>query len=218
MGWKIGGAVCLVLAGIAALITATTSAEYLTGAEWVFAVVLAVLAVIFFRKGAKSGAQKRGRGGSGNGTFMTEQDLQQIQAGGLPALSGVPVILAEGEVAHFFAPARRAVTKKKAIGRTGKSGGVSVRVAKGVSVRSGGGASRTVYNDVTDFFEGQVVLTNRRIVFLAKQGGFDCKLDAISAITPEGDRIMVQAGKDAYRLSVPQQGHFMKVLDMVVRA
>lgn len=218
MGWKIGGAVCLVLAGIAALITATTSVEYLTGAEWIFAVVLAVLAVIFFRKGAKSGAQKRGRGGSWNGTFMTEQDLQQIQAGGLPALSGVPVILAEGEVAHFFAPARRAVTKKKAVGRTGKSGGVSVRVAKGVSVRSGGGASRTVYNDVTDFFEGQVVLTNRRIVFLAKQGGFDCKLDAISAITPEGDRIMVQAGKDAYRLSVPQQGHFMKVLDMVVRA
>lgn len=216
MGWKVGGAVCLALAGVAALITATTSAEYLTGAEWVFAVVLAVLAVFCFRKGAKSGRRKAG-GGPGNGTFMTEQDLQQIQAGGLPALSGVPVVLTEGEVAHFFAPARRAVTKKKAVGRTGKSGGVSVRVAKGVSVRSGGGASRTVYNDVTDFFDGQVVLTNRRIVFLAKQGGFDCKLTAISAITPEGDRIMVQAGKDAYRLSVPQQGHFMKVLDMVVR-
>lgn len=216
MGWKAGGAVCLILAGIAALITATTSAEYLTGAEWVFAVVLVVLAVFCFRKGAKSSRRKAG-GAPGNGTFMTEQDLQEIQAGGLPALSGVPVILAEGEVAHFFAPARRAVTKKKATGRTGKSGGVSVRVAKGVSVRSGG-ASRTVYNDVTDFFDGQVVLTNRRIVFLAKQGGFDCKLTAISAITPEGDRIMVQAGKDAYRLSVPQQGHFMKVLDAVVRA
>lgn len=217
MGWKVGGAFFLILGGIAALISATTSAEYLTGAEWVFAVVLVALAIFFFWKGSKAKGQKKGRG-SENGTFMTEQDLQQIQAGGLPALAGVPVVLGEGEVAHFFAPARRAVTKKKAVGRTGKSGGVSVRVAKGVSVRSGGGASKTVYGDVTDFFDGQVVLTNRRIVFLAKQGGFDCKLDAISAITPEGDRVMVQAGKDAYRLSVPQQGHFMKVLDMVVRA
>ena len=152
------------------------------------------------------------------GEVRTKEGRRHPWKWDLPALSGVPVVLAEGEVAHFFAPARRAITKKKAVGRTGKSGGVSVRVAKGVSVRSGGGASRTVYNDVTDFFDGQVVLTNRRIVFLAKQGGFDCKMTAISAITPEGDRIMVQAGKDAYRLSVPQQGHFMKVLDAVVRA
>lgn len=216
MGWKVGGAVCLVFAGIAALITVTTPAEYLTGAEWLFAVALAALAVFCFWKGAKAGRRKLA-GASGNGTFMTEQDLQQIQEGGLPALSGVPVILAEGEVAHFFAPARRAVTKKKAVGRTGTSGGVSVRVAKGVSLRSGGGASKTVYGDVTDYFDGQVVLTNRRIVFLATQGGFDCKLTAISAITPEGDRVMIQAGKETFRLSVSQQGHFMKALDRVVR-
>lgn len=148
---------------------------------------------------------------------MTEQDLQQIQGGVLPVLSSVPVVLEEGEVAHFFAPARRYITKKKAVGRTGSGGGVSVRVAKGVSVRSGGGASQTVYDDVTDAFDGLAVLTNRRIVFLAKQNGFDCKLSAISAILPEGDGLMIQAGAKNYRLAVSQQGYFSKALDMVVR-
>lgn len=153
----------------------------------------------------------------GNGTYMTEQELQQIQGGVLPALASVPVVLGEGEVAHFFAPARRYVTKKKAVGRTGSGGGVSVRVAKGVSVRSGGGASQTVYDDVTDAFDGLAVLTNRRIVFLAKQNGFDCKLSTISAILPEGDGLMIQAGAKNYRLTVAQQGYFSKALDMVVR-
>ncbi len=216
MGWKIGGAVSFVLAGLAAIITVTTAPEYRVGIEWVIVLIFAALAGLCFWRGAKS-TRKKAANQSANKTYMTEQDLQAIQGGVLPVVSGVPVILAEGEVARFFAPARRYITKTKAIGRTGSGGGVSVRVAKGISVRSGGGASQTVYDDVTDAFAGQVVLTDRRIVFLANQNGFDCKLAAISAITPEGDRIMIQAGSKSYRLTVAQQGHFAKVLEMVVR-
>lgn len=217
MGWKIGGAISAILAVVAALVTLTTASEYKTGIEWVIAVIFAVLAILCFWRGIKSSAAKKAKLAAANQTFMTDQELEQIQAGGLPVLAGVPVILGDGEVAHFFGPARRYITKTKAVGRTGSGSGVSVRVAKGVSVRTGGGSSRTVYDDVTDAFAGQVILTNRRIVFLAKQNGFDCKLDAISAITPEGDRLMIQAGSKTYRLAVAQQGHFAKVLEMVAR-
>lgn len=217
MGWKIGGVVAALLAALAVLITLTTAQEYRAGIEWAIALIFALLAVLCFWRGAKASARKKAKRDAANQTFMSEQELQQIQAGVLPVLDGVPVVLDEGEVAHFFGPARRYVTKTKAVGRTGSGAGVSVRVAKGVSVRTGGGASRTVYDDVTDFFGGQVILTNRRIVFLAKQNGFDCKLDAISAITPEGDRLMIQAGAKNYRLAVAQQGHFAKVLEMLVR-
>lgn len=216
MGWKIGGAISAILAVVAALVTLTTASEYKTGIEWVIAVIFAVLAILCFWREMKASAAKKAKLAA-NQTFMTDQDLEQIQAGGLPVLTGVPVILADGEAAHFFGPARRYITKTKAVGRTGSGSGVSVRVAKGVSVRTGGGASRTVYDDVTDSFAGQVVLTNRRIVFLAKQNGFDCKLDAISAIAPEGDRLLIQAGAKTYRLAVAQQGHFAKVLEMVAR-
>lgn len=217
MVWKIGGVLSAILAVLAALITLTTADEYKTGIEWVIALIFVLLAVLCFWRAAKAGARKKAKRAGAQQAFMTDQELEQIQAGVLPVLPGVPVVLGEGEVAHFFGPARRYITKTKAVGRTGSGGGVSVRVAKGVSLRTGGGASQTVYNDVTDSFVGQVILTNRRIVFLAKQNGFDCKLDAISAITPEGDRLMIQAGAKTYRLTVDRQGHFAKALDMVVR-
>ena len=200
MVWKIGGVLSAILAVLAALITLTTAAEYKTGIEWVITLIFVLLAVLCFWRGAKAGARKKAKRAATQQVFMTDQELEQIQAGVLPVLPGVPVVLGEGEV-----------------GRTGSGGGVSVRVAKGVSLRTGGGASQTVYNDVTDSFVGQVILTNRRVVFLAKQNGFDCKLDAISAITPEGDRLMIQAGAKTYRLTVERQGHFAKALDMVVR-
>ena len=217
MVWKIGGVLSAILAVLAALITLTTAAEYKTGIEWVITLIFVLLAVLCFWRGAKAGARKKAKRAATQQVFMTDQELEQIQAGVLPVLPGVPVVLGEGEVAHFFGPARRYITKTKAVGRTGSGGGVSVRVAKGVSLRTGGGASQTVYNDVTDSFVGQVILTNRRVVFLAKQNGFDCKLDAISAITPEGDRLMIQAGAKTYRLTVERQGHFAKALDMVDR-
>ena len=217
MGWKIGGVLTLILAGVAALVSATTPAEYKTGIEWGIAAIFFVLAVLCFWRGSKASARKKSEQENRNETYMSDQDLQQIQAGGLPVLSSVPVILEEGEQAHFFAPARRYITKKKAVGRTGSGGGISVRVAKGVSVRSGGGASQTVYDDVTDAFAGRLILTNRRIVFLAEQNGFECKLSAISAIAPEGGRLLIQAGSKSYGLADTQQGHFAKVLEMVAR-
>lgn len=217
MIWKVFGVFSLALAGIAALIAATISPEYRTGIEWVIALLFVVLAALLFWQGAKVSAGRKAKRQADAVSFMTDQELQQIQAGVLPELASVPVVLSEGEVAHFYAPARRYITKTKAVGRTGSGGGVSVRVAKGVSVRTGGGASQTVYDDVTDSFGGVVVLTNRRIVFLAKQNGFDCKLSAISAILPEGNGLMIQAGAKNYRLAVAQQGYFSKALDMVVR-
>lgn len=218
MGWKVGGVLFALLAAIVVGIIATTSAEYLSGIEWAIALIFAALAAVFFWKGAKAGARKKEqRRAEADKAYMEDNELQQIEAGVLPSLVDVPVILGEGEVGHFCAPARRYITKKKSIGRTGSGGGISVRVAKGVSVRSGGGASQTVYDDVTDAFAGRVILTNRRIVFLAEQNGFECKLSAISAIMPEGDGLMIQAGAKNYRLAVAQQGYFSKALDMMVR-
>lgn len=217
MGWKIGGGVLSALAAVALLVKLTTPAEYLTGIELPIVVVFAVLAAVFFWKGAKAGKRKKAAAKDAARAYMSDQDLQTIQAGGLPSLAGVPVVLGDGETACFFAPARRYITKKKAVGRTGSHGGVSVRVAKGVSVRSGGGASQTVYDDVTDAFPGQVVLTNRRVVFLATQNGFECGLDTISAIAPEGGRVLIQAGAKTYRLAVADQGSFTKALDLAVR-
>ena len=217
MVWKIFGGVLLVPAGFVALVALTLEEEYKAGIEWPLVGLFCALSFLCFWRGAKADARKKEQLEKVTDVAcMEDSELQQIEAGVLPSLAWVPVILGEGEVGHFCSPARRYITKRKAIGRTGGGGGISVRVAKGISLRSGGGASKTIYDDVTDSFDGLIILTNRRIVFIAKQNGFDCKLSSISAIVPEGNRILIQVRSNAYRLSVAKQGHFVRALGMVI--
>ena len=209
-----------ILAAIADLILVIVSIAVPEVSLWGWIVVLTIVTVGLFFSANKIKKQKEARQAAQvarNTPFMEESAISAIAQGELPVVTGTPVLLEEGEIAHYYAPATKIVTKNKAVGRTGSGAGVRVRVAKGVSVRSGGGASQTVYDDVTDAFAGRVVLTNRRIVFLAEQNGFECKLSAISAIAPEGGRLLIQAGSKSYGLAVAQQGHFAKVLEMVAR-
>lgn len=150
-----------------------------------------------------------------NTPFMEETAISAIAQGELPVVTGTPVLLEEGEVAHYYAPATKIVTKNKAVGRTGSGAGVRVRVAKGVSVSTGGGSSRTVYGEVTETYSGAIVLTNRRIVFIHNQAGFECKISALTAVTPVDGSVVVQAGSKTYQFSVARQDLFVSALSMV---
>ena len=186
------------------------------------AIVLAVSSFALFYSAAKSPKSKK------NQTithpylsYLTQEELQTIQDGNLPEITDVPVILGTGEVAHYFAPARRYITKTKAVGRTGGRGGVSVRVAKGVTVHTGRSAGQTIYDDVTDTFNGSIVLTNRRLIFVAERNGFDVKLSSISAIVP-GTLIMIQSGSKSFMMEIAQPEYFVVAasiaLDMAINS
>lgn len=150
-------------------------------------------------------------------SYMTPESLEKLCSGNLPQITNVPVILGTGEVAHYFAPARRYITKTKAVGRTGGSGGISVRIAKGVSVHSGRSASQTVYGEVTDTFNGNIVLTNRRLVFISQENGFDLKLSSISAIIP-GPLTLIQSGAKSYTMDVAEAGYFCTAINLALEA
>ncbi len=100
MGWKIGGVLSAILAGLAALITLTTAAEYKTGIEWVITLIFVLLAVLCFWRAAKASTGKKAKRAAAQQVFMTDQELEQIQAGVLPVLPGVPVILGEGAISR----------------------------------------------------------------------------------------------------------------------
>ena len=214
MGWKIGGGICGILAVLFVIVAATIKPEYSAGGmEWILAALFAILAALFFWKGAKTKAQKQEHRNT-LPSLMSDCELEAIQSGKLPTVSHVPVLLGDGETAHYYGSAMRLITKKKAVGKTGGGGGVSVRVAKGLTLHSGRSASRTVYDNVTDRFPGRIVVTNHRIVFIAAQEGFDCKLSKISAIIPEGNGVLIQSGTSTYRLLVDHQESFERVLEM----
>lgn len=112
------------------------------------------------------------------------------------------LLLKEGETVKYYGTAIQHITKNKAIGRTGGYGGASIRIAKGVTLRTGSSAGHTIYGDVTDSYSGEIVITNQRIVFINEQKGFEVALKSVTAITPMDEEIVIQAKTKAYRLFV----------------
>lgn len=203
-----------ILAAIVDLILVIVSIAVPEVSLWGWIVVLTIVTVGLFFSANKVKKQKEARQAAQvarNTPFMEETAISAIAQGELPVVTGTPVLLEEGEVAHYYAPA----TKNKAVGRTGSGAGVRVRVAKGVSVSTGGGSSRTVYGEVTETYSGAIVLTNRRIVFIHNQAGFECKISALTAVTPVDGSVVVQAGSKTYQFSVARQDLFVSALSMV---
>ena len=215
MAWKVGGIFFLVVAVFLWLMVLSLPEDLRHGLD-AAAVVASVSAIAFLLRSSRLKAQRKKAESAARESFIPEQALNQIDNGILPQLSGVPVILGDGEVAHYYDIGCRYITKRKSVGRTGGGGGVSVRVAKGVSVRSGKSSSQTIYDDVTNSFYGHLILTNRRLVFVAEQNGFDCKLSAISAVAPNRDGLMIQSGSQNYRLKAQDQEHFEAALQLAI--
>lgn len=207
------------LAAIVDLILVIISVTVPDDSMWGAVVVLTLVVVGLFvssTKARKAKKTQKERAAAQNRPFMEDSALTLIEQGGLPVIVGTPVILEEGETAHYYAPAIRSVTKTRVVGHKGGGAGVSVRVAKGVSVRTGGGSSQNVRGDVTDDFTGAVVLTNRRLVFLHNQSGFECRLANVSAVTPAAGSVLIQAGSKSYQVTVARTDLFETVLQSVI--
>jgi hypothetical protein len=78
------------------------------------------------------------------------------------------------------------------------------------SVHGGGMAGQSIWGDVTGTFYGQFTLTNKRIVFIAEQHGYECNLSAVSAITQGGDGLAI--------IATPEQSYNMHLLQAVSSA
>lgn len=130
----------------------------------------------------------------------TDQLEDFLRTGTLPTeYLETPVLMASGETVRYYGAAIYEITKNKAVGRTGGGAGASIRVAKGVTVRSGRSASQTIYGDVTEKYSGEIVLTDHRLVFLHPQKGFEMKLSSLVAVTAAGgSQVVVQAKNKSY--------------------
>ena len=89
--------------------------------------------------------------------------------------------LLPGEIVKYSGSAKGAIVKNRAQGRISSYSGVSVRVAKGVSVSTGGGSSSIIYGDSLIESQGSLVVTNRRTVLVAMNYGFELYHEKISS-------------------------------------
>jgi hypothetical protein len=120
--------------------------------------------------------------------------VNEIKDGILPIMDN-PSLVRKGEVTHLICPAIRYITKNRVIGYEAGTLGASFRIAKGVTIRGGGIKGAPVRDDVTTTFGGAFVLTNKRIMFIDEQGGFESTIDTISTIrTTDDSKVIIQKG------------------------
>ena len=109
------------------------------------------------------------------------------------------------EVMVYVTPAKTFKDKEKVTGYTGSSAGVSVRVAKGVAVRSGGSGSKAIRNVIRDYNYGDLIITNKRVVFIGKNDSFDFSIDKLTAFKIlDKSCFTIQSGRTSKNVEVDQ--------------
>lgn len=138
------------------------------------------------------------------GIHVTQDALDAFRTNGtLPNVDNCPVMLADGEQAVYACHAERIETKNRKIGTTGSGTGVSLRVTKGVKIRTGGTGSQSVYGDVEMVHAGEFVVTTKRIVFVATSRAFEEQLHSISAVSVDGNCLAIVTSKGNYAVRIP---------------
>ena len=117
-----------------------------------------------------------------------------IDSGTMDPINNSQLLLKKDEIVYFEHEAILKTIQNKLLGSTGNSGAVSVRLTKGIYLRSGNSGSRKVYGDVTMQYNGLLSITNKRIVFLNSQKGFEISLSKLTNIFSDGNNIILQCG------------------------
>lgn len=143
------------------------------------------------------------------------QELMQMTS--LPVVaSPVSVILKPGEVCHFQSEACIIQFKEQVVGYTGSSGGVSVRVAKGITLRSGSSRGKPIRGKVAKSFPGIFTMTNQRFVMTGEKG-FEYPIEKLTSMEPWNgyDGITLQFGKSMYIVSMEEPYVIPKIFDLL---
>lgn len=185
------------------------------GLSFGFLIAFALLTVLFVRLALKPKKKKR-----------TQDDVYQERRARAEAIMGIteiPVVpaplaimLKEGEICHFQRAASVLIVKNEVVGRTGGYGGVSIRVARGVTLHSGRTAGRTIRDDVAHTYPGIFSMTSSRFIMTGEKG-FEKPIDKLTSCVPYGnmDGITLQFGRSVYTLLMEDNFWVPKILELM---
>lgn len=129
-----------------------------------------------------------------------EHRIAAIDTLSLEPITEPKLLLKPSEIAYIEQPATLSITENKVVGTAGRSSGISMRVAKGMYVRTGGSGGRKIYDDVTTTYDGILSITNQRVSFMQDRKAFEIRLDKLTNIAYEDDALILQHGNKSYVL------------------
>ncbi len=123
--------------------------------------------------------------------------LAEMANGAMPVMTANKVIVRAGEQVHFAAPGE--LLKIQTTGYAAGTGGISVRVAKGVTVRSGairGGAIK----ELQAIAVGEFALLDKRLVFAGDMKSFEAPYAKLTHVEKVSDGVIVHVGETAHMI------------------
>jgi len=132
----------------------------------------------------------------------------------LPQINTNTIMLSAGEAVHFL---ERAIlyTEKTVTQSNRQASGMSFRVMKGMTYHTGRGQTTPTQKTVAEQTKGTLYITSGRIVFAAKQNGFEKKLKSLTTVTPYADAIQLQFGGTSYSLLLPDGNLAFAVIQLL---
>jgi hypothetical protein len=147
-----------------------------------------------------------------------EQEMQQLLAAPLAEIKPSHALIKAGEKAYGAVMAR--LQETKTVGYSAGTTGVSVRVAKGVTLRTSGTRGKAIKGMVS-VASGELVVTDKRVVFAGDKKSFAIPLGDLLNTTNYKDGFGFSNDKATYTLTTDndrQRMLFAVALNKVLRA
>ncbi|KGO12763.1 hypothetical protein NZ45_16010 [Clostridium botulinum] len=147
--------------------------------------------------------------------YISEEEFKIIDRGELVTINTNDFICKPNESCYYGDMARRVINKTETIGYTGKSSGISIRIAKGLSYRTGVGKSTPIKEDVEYSYEGSIFITNQRVIFTSIENGFEFPLSKLTSMKLYINGIGFQVGNKSYTLVMENQEYPYNVISQL---
>lgn len=148
-------------------------------------------------------------------TILPDAAKQEIENGRLPRLQTDTIFTQKGEYIHYIDKAILLKDKTKRSYISKSMGFSGPGLFKGNRVRFGGGTAEPVEEIITEQFKGILYVSNKRVIFVNKDNGFDKPYRSLSAVTPYSNGIELQYGSTTYSLLVPDGDLLNKVFKIL---
>lgn len=148
-----------------------------------------------------------------NKSAMPQYVIDEIKNGGLPVINVDILNLLENEFCCYVDYATTYKDVTKVVGYSGNNAGFSIRIAKGLSYRSGASGGNVIRNTERTTYNGFLLLTNKRIIFTSKGISFDKPISKLSSIIATKNELIFQFGQKTYEIQVASANVFKCALN-----
>lgn len=146
--------------------------------------------------------------GSRKRLLQEQKEFEAAQLAPLTPTFTKSAVLRKGEVA--YATAQAGLQELKTVSYRASTSGVSFRVAKGVTLRTGavrGGPQKGIVTTST----GELVITSKRVIFAGDSKSFSLNLEDLINVTNYSDGIGLNTAKATYNLLIPSRSEVVSI-------